>query len=102
MQPRPLNLRLANVLRLEMLPNSAQILTTEHLLATTNDEQQKEEIRFTVIKKPSFGQLQLRPVDRFMGSKTLEAVDSFTQQHLNDSRVQFLHQSPLSGLSLGT
>ncbi|KAL8598127.1 hypothetical protein ACOMHN_030413 [Nucella lapillus] len=70
--------------------SSTALFQSSNLSATTNVPLQNLELRYRISKPPRFGQIQRLQ----HGLEEWTDVDTFTQRHLNTSRLRYSHLSP--------
>ncbi len=75
---------------LQVFPGIVQPLTTSHLMAKTNDENQTQPIVYTIQSKPKHGKL----VWVTSNGTQIEAM-SFTQRDVDVGSIAFHHTKPL-------
>ena len=74
-------------LLLEVLQGSTEVLSKQYL-NTIDEDNTPDEVRFTIIKSPSNGQL--------INTDTNEQISEFTQEDINADRVAFVSHGSLS------
>ena len=90
-QAEPLMLDLANNRPLEVYPGIIQPVTTSHLLAKTNDENQTQPIVYTISMQPRTGKLVW-----VTSNGTRIEANSFTQRDVDVGSIAYHFSQTLS------
>jgi chondroitin sulfate proteoglycan 4 len=85
----PLKIKVTQNTGLTVPYASNVIITTANLSATTNVPLQHLELRYRLTKQPTFGKIQRLQ----HGVEVWTEVDTFTQRHLNSSRLRYAYVS---------